>query len=97
MDTLQQRIADTIRREVRHSAGIPEGQEFRCDWLAIAAAVMCAVNARDTGDSVKSPAEIINERLGGWRVFSSDEQQMDFCLQVIDWLTEAGYEMQEAP
>lgn len=46
MDTLQQRIADTIRREVRHSAGIPERQEFRCDWLAIAAAVMCAVNAR---------------------------------------------------
>lgn len=43
MDTLQQRIADTIRREVRHSAGIPEGQEFRCDWLAIAAAVMCVV------------------------------------------------------
>lgn len=46
MDTLQQRIADTIRREVRLQAGIPEGQEFPCDWLAVAAAVICAVNAR---------------------------------------------------
>ena len=48
MDTVQQRIADTIRREVRLSVGISEGQEFPCDWLAVAAAVMCAVKASPT-------------------------------------------------
>jgi hypothetical protein len=40
-------IAATIRREVRLSAGIAEGQEFRCDWDRAAAAVLAALELRE--------------------------------------------------
>lgn len=39
---LLQWAADVIRREVRLSSGIPEGQEFRCDWMRVAEAVIGA-------------------------------------------------------
>jgi hypothetical protein len=41
-------IADTIRREVRRSAGIPEGWEFACDWDRVARAVILAIHADTT-------------------------------------------------
>lgn len=40
-------IAAIIRREVRLSAGIAEGQEFRCDWERVAAAVAEALELRE--------------------------------------------------
>lgn len=43
-------VADAIRREVRLSAGISEGQEFQCDWKRAAEAAIDAVRRWETGD-----------------------------------------------
>jgi hypothetical protein len=39
-------LADVIRREVRLSAGIEEGQEFQCDWTRVAESALATVHGR---------------------------------------------------
>lgn len=38
------KLADVIRREVRLSAGIEEGREFRCNWLRVAESALITVH-----------------------------------------------------
>jgi hypothetical protein len=58
-------IAAAIRREVRLSAGIAEGQEFRCDWEHVAAAVAAALELREEWRTTASlPAMSFNDQTG---------------------------------
>lgn len=50
-----QELADVIRREVRLSAGIEEGQEFRCDWTRVAESVLAAVPERGSPSEEGQP------------------------------------------
>lgn len=65
-------IADVIRREVRRFAGIAEGEEFRCDWNRVAAAVVGVLD------------EIQSEHICAWCGFTSESalykvDDMWFC------------------